>query len=63
MSQKGEDYKVEFLNLVKQYEFIGFQINEMMCFMFSILCKVLVEINIFECCIYSMLVVFSVEMI
>ena len=62
MSQKGEDYKVESPNSAKQHEFIGFQTNETMRFMFSILRKVLAEINISERRTHSMLAALSAEM-
>ncbi|CNF71931.1 membrane protein [Yersinia enterocolitica] len=62
MSQKGEDYKVESPNSAKQHEFIGFQTNETMRFMFSMLRKVLAELNISERRTHSMLAALSAEM-
>ncbi|HDL8511729.1 TPA: IpaC/SipC family type III secretion system effector [Yersinia enterocolitica] len=62
MSQKGEDYKVESPDSAKQHEFIGFQTNETMRFMFSMLRKVLAELNISERRTHSMLAALSAEM-
>ncbi|CRY18508.1 IpaC/SipC family type III secretion system effector [Yersinia enterocolitica] len=62
MSQKGEDYKVESPNSAKQHEFIGFQTNETMRFMFSMLRQVLAELNIAERRTHGMLAALSAEM-